>query len=248
VKTAASLTRVLVGLVVMALCAIFIGAALALLLPSRMLRIRVCQITGKAIAPFYVWLLGCRTTIVGQEHLDEGRPAIYVSNHTSPADIFIAGANTPYWAVSVAKKQILYYPFLGLLYLLSGHLWIDRSRSKHAKARMQRLGEFVKENRLSIFLWPEGTRSRDGRLRPFKRGFVHLALQTGLPVVPFVVQGAQRNWENSTLRIHPTDIRVDVLPAIDTSGWSLDDVEGAIEEVHAKFRCTLPAEQLGERP
>jgi len=244
-KTLVSVIRVFVGLLVMALCAVFIGAVLLVLLPSRMARIRVCQLTGKNIAPFYVWLLGCRTTVHGAERLASGQPAIYVSNHTSPADIFIAGTYTPYWAVSVAKKQILYYPFLGLLYLLSGHLWIDRARTAAAAERLRRLGAFVQRNRLSIFLWPEGTRSRDGRLRPFKRGFVHLALQTGLPVVPFVVQGAQHNWDNGTLRIHPTDVRVDVLPAVDTSRWSVDDIDSAVEEVHAKFRATLPPEQLG---
>ena len=110
VRTLVSVGRVVVGLGIMALRAVFIGAALLLLLPSRMARIRVCQLTGKNIAPFYVWLLGCRTTIHGARHLDSSRPAICVSNHTSPADIFIAGTYTPYWAVSVAKKQILYYP------------------------------------------------------------------------------------------------------------------------------------------
>jgi 1-acyl-sn-glycerol-3-phosphate acyltransferase len=218
---------------------------LVLLLPWRMARIRFCHITGRAIAPFFVWVMGCRVELHGREHIDKGSPAIFLSNHASLTDIFIAASHAPLYTVSVAKKQIIYYPFFGLLYALSGHLLIDRSRTEAAAEGMRRLGGLVKRNGLSIFMWPEGTRAGDGRLRPFKRGFVHLALQTGLPVIPFVQQGTHKNWKKGTLKISATDVRVDVLPPIDTSDWSLDRVDEAVEQVHARFRATLPADQLG---
>jgi 1-acyl-sn-glycerol-3-phosphate acyltransferase len=92
-------------------------------------------------------------------------------------------------------------------------------------------------------MWPEGTRSRDGRLLPFKKGIVHLALQTGLPIVPVVVQGAHRAWEKNTIRLHRVPIAVRALPAIDTSTWSLDRVEQHLAELESAFLEVLPAEQ-----
>ena len=216
---------------------------LIILLPSPVARIRACNYFGKVVGRFYVWLSGCPFTIIGRQHLNPDRPAIYVSNHTSVLDIFIAIWHAPVGTCGVAKKQIIYYPFFGLLYALSGHLRIDRGNSEKAVASMKSLSETVKMHRLSIFLWPEGTRSRNGRLLPFKKGMVHLAIQNGLPVIPFVVTGAHKSWESRTYTIHKVPICLEVLPPIDTSHWSTDSIEGAIEEVHACFREVLPADQ-----
>ena len=111
---------------------------------------------------------------------------------------------------------------------------------------LRSLAAFVKEHKLSIFIWPEGTRSRSGRLQRFKKGAVHLAIQTGLPVVPLVVSGAHKTWEKSGMRIRPAPIRVDVLPAIDTSEWSSQEMNEHLEELHAAFREVLPSDQLPE--
>ncbi len=90
---------------------------------------------------------------------------------------------------------------------------------------------------------PEGTRSRDGRLLPFKKGFVHLAIATGLPVVPVVLHGAQRNWEPGTLRFRPMTLEIDVLPKIDTAAWREESAGEHAAEVHAAFCAALRPEQ-----
>lgn len=243
VQKLASLLRLALGLFAMALGALVAAVIMLLCLPSRIARVKVGNYFGKTVCRLMVWLSGCPVTVRGREHLDRHRPAIYVSNHTSIMDIFIAAWLAPVGTVGVAKKQVVYYPFFGQLYLLSGHLRIDRGNSATARASLARLGETVRDKRLSIFLWPEGTRSRDGHLLPFRKGLVHLAVQTGLPVVPFVLKGAQRAWVKHSLTLRPVPIEVEVLPAIDTSSWDTNHTDEAIEQVQARFRAVLPPEQ-----
>ena len=238
-----SLAKLVVGWIFMFLAFLALVVVLLVLLPSRLLRIKACNHFGTIVGAFYVWLSGCPFTVTGREHLHPNKPAIFASNHTSVLDIFIAIWLSPTGTIGVAKKQIIYYPLFGILYALSGHLRIDRGNSKKAIASMMDMTTIVKKHHLSIFMWPEGTRSRTGRLLPLKKGIVNLAIQTGLPVVPFIVTGAHKSWETRTYTICRVPIRLDVLPPIDTSHWSRDHMEEALEEIHSIFRKVLPPDQ-----
>lgn len=231
------------GLLVVALGALLQVAILLVLLPSRSARIRSCIVFERLIGNACTWLTGCRLTVTGREHLNPRRPAIYVVNHTSLIDLFIALKLLPYGTVGVAKKEVVRYPFFGQMYLLSGHLRLDRGRHEAAVRKMRALGEHVRQKKLSIAFSPEGTRSRDGRLLPFKKGLVHLALQTGLPVVPVVIKGAHLIWRKNSLAVAGGPVHVEVHPAVDTSHWSLDQIDCALEEIHAVFRRSLPPDQ-----
>lgn len=247
-NTLSSLLRLSVGLVAMAVGTLLAAILMLLALPSRRARVYLGNLFGKTVCRLMVALSGCPLEIRGAEHLDAGRPAIYVSNHTSIMDIFLAAWLSPYGTVGVAKKEVVWYPFFGQLYLLSGHLRIDRSDTSGAKASLAALGDIVGRHGMSIFLWPEGTRSRDGHLKPFKKGLVHLAVQTRLPVVPMIVSGAHKSWEKHSLRLARVPITVTVLPPIDTSTWDVDHVGEHLEQVHARFREVLPRDQQPPEP
>lgn len=218
------------------------------LLPSRTARIRSCIVFQRATGGLCLWLCGSTLTVTGKEHLDKNRPAIYVVNHTSMVDLFIALKLMPLGSVGIVKKEVIYYPFFGQLYLLTGHLRVDRSRNDKAVASMKELGELVRKARLSIFMSPEGTRSRDGRLLPFKKGPAHMAMQTGLPVVPVVVHGAYRAWQRGKFAIRATNIKVQVFPAIDTSAWTPEKSEEATRQIRQVFLDHLADDQLPLAP
>ena len=114
----------------------------------------------------------------------------------------------PYGGVGIAKQEITRIPVFGLAYKLSGHLLLDRGNKERAIASMDLLVKVVKKHDLSIWLWPEGTRSRQGELLPFKKGFVHLAIATGLPIVPIVTHNAPRVWPVGTFRFSPGEVQV----------------------------------------
>lgn len=245
-NTVSSFVRLTLGIVVMAIAVAVFAALCLVLLPWRSARIKVCNVFGHIMGPTILWLAGATVHGVDHERLRASFPAIYISNHTSALDIFLGIWLAPIGVVGVAKKEVVYYPFFGQLYYLSGHLRLDRQNRASAVDALARVAEDVRKHSLGIWMWPEGTRSRDGRLQPFKKGIVHLALATRLPIVPVVVTGAHRAWRKGSLELHPTDIGVKVLDPIVTTHWSADTLERHLDELHGAFERELPAEQLPE--
>jgi 1-acyl-sn-glycerol-3-phosphate acyltransferase len=149
----------------------------------------------------------------------------------------------PIGACAIAKKEIARVPFMGQVYLLSGHLLLDRSSKEKSVAAMRGVAAFMKAHGLGAWIWPEGTRSPDGRLKPFKSGFVHLALATGLPVVPIAILDAPARWPARTLDFNPGTLRVEVLEPIDTSQWEKATVADHAETVRLAIAARLPDHQ-----
>lgn len=213
------------------------------IIPWREKRIRLTNHLGTIVGKGIMRISGCPVTVSGTEHVSADRPAIYVGNHTTIFDAFTSIWLSPVGTVGVAKKEIIYYPFYGLGWVLAGHLLIDRSRTDQAKDSMRKLGEFVKQKGLHLFMWPEGRRSADGRLAPFKKGVIHLAIQTGLPIVPMVTKGAHLAWQKASLTLKKVPIDITFLPPVDTTGWSEDRMEEHIAELRKVILEALPPEQ-----
>jgi 1-acyl-sn-glycerol-3-phosphate acyltransferase len=237
--------RLIVGFVVVMVCASISIVFALLLLPWRLKRIQVGNLYGKVVGPILVWLSGSRPVFKNREFLAAQGPAIYVSNHVSIVDLMLGMWLTPLGGCGTAKKEIAKVPFFGWLYRLSGHILLDRGDRDRAIATLNSAAEFVRSNGVSIWIWPEGTRSRDGRLSPFKKGFVHLAIATGLPVVPVVVYDAHHRWPADTFVMYPGDLHIEILDKIDTSAWSEDRVAEHAQQVHDAFVTVLSP---GQRP
>ncbi|MEC7686959.1 MAG: lysophospholipid acyltransferase family protein [Candidatus Thermoplasmatota archaeon] len=210
-----------------------------LALPFRTLRVRIGNFCGKIIGPVVSRLVGAKIINPDSKKLNTSAPAIFVTNHTSALDVFVGMALCPYGGCGVGKKEILKIPFFGQAYWLAGHLLIDRSNNAKAIASMAKLSDFVKSKNLSIWIWPEGTRSMDGKLIPFKKGFVHLALETGLPVVPVMLRGAHEVWPAKTMQFYPGNVEVEVLDPIETDKWSKDTVDDHVEHVKSIMTKSL---------
>ena len=203
--------RLVSGFVLMAVAVIIQFTLLLFIAPFERMRIKACNYWGHVVGPMMMRVTGSPVEWVGREKLVPYRPAIYVSNHTSSIDIFLGIWVAPVGTVGVAKKEIVFVPFFGQLYWLSGHLRLDRKNRERAVESLRELAKKILDYNLSIYIWPEGTRSSDGRLMRFKKGAFHMALQTGLPVIPVVVQGAHRSWEPKKLRIVPAPVKVTIL-------------------------------------
>lgn len=213
------------------------------LLPSRRARILVGNLYGKVVGRTVFTLAGSRFEIEGIENRNTLRPAIFISNHASTLDMWFGMWFCPYGGCGVAKKEIVKLPFFGQAYWLSGHLLLDRTHRDRAIHAMEKAAKVVREHRMSLWMWPEGTRSLDGRLQSFKKGFVHLAIACRLPVVPVVVHHAHRHWPGKTFALWPGVIQGRVLPAIDTSRWSVESVDAHVAEVWEAVRAALDPEQ-----
>jgi 1-acyl-sn-glycerol-3-phosphate acyltransferase len=239
--------RLILGFLVIATAALVLLIVDLVLLPWRGLRIRAGNLYGKIVGPIVVRLAGTKVKVAHPERLHG--PAIYVSNHASALDIFVAMWVAPVGGCGVAKKEIARVPFFGWAYKLSGHLLLDRANRDNAIQALRSIADVVRKHGLSVWIWPEGTRSRDGRLLPFKKGFVHLAAATGLPIVPVVVHGAHERWPGRSTRLVPGVLEVEVLEPVRTDGWDPDKADEHVEEVRGLFLEHLrptqqPANQL----
>jgi len=210
------------------------------LLPWRLVRIRLGSRFGRPMGRAVLWIAGVR--LVGDwAHLATREPALYVTNHASNADPWMAMVVCPTGGCGVAKREIARIPFFGWAYVLSGHLLLDRSSSASAIQSMKELAALVREHGLSVWLWPEGTQSNDGGLLPFKRGFVHLAIAAGLPVVPVLFHDAHVRWPARSMRLVPGDVRVEILDAVDTSSWRAETAAEHAEAVRSVMAGHLAA-------
>lgn len=243
VQSLSSLARLVLGFLVIVAASCVTLVFLVLLLPWRVWRIKACNVYGKVVGRSVVAIVGVTPRVNHPERLGDSMPAIYVTNHTSTLDAFLGIWLCPVGGCGVFKKEVARIPFFGQVARLSGHLLLDRFHHRRALEALRDTAELVKRHRLGIWILPEGTRSKDGRLLPFKKGFVHLAIATGLPVVPIVVHGAHRNWKLGTYRFVPMDLPIEVLPPIDTSGWSEETAQEHVETVRRLFIEHLPEDQ-----
>ncbi len=243
IQRISSAVRLVIGFVYVAITAVVTMLLALPLLPWRALRIKLCNYYGKAVGWIICRIARARPVVTNREGIGAAFPAIYVSNHTSTLDAFIAIWLCPVGGCGVVKKEIANIPFFGWLYRLSGHLRVDRGNREGAVAALKSTAEVVRRHRLSMWIWPEGTRSRDGRLLPLKKGFVHLAIATGLPVVPVVVHGAHKNWAKHAFLFNKVTVPIYVLPPIDTSTWKVETTDAHCDEVHRVFAAALPPDQ-----
>ncbi|XP_019196510.1 PREDICTED: 1-acyl-sn-glycerol-3-phosphate acyltransferase-like [Ipomoea nil] len=230
--------RIVVCFVSMMFTTLVWAVIMLVLLPWPYQRIRQGNIYGHVTGRMLIWILGNPIRIEGAEYSNE--KAIYICNHASPIDIFLIMWLTPTGTVGIAKKEIIFYPLFGQLYVLANHLRIDRSNPAAAIESMKEAARAIVENNLSLIIFPEGTRSKDGRLLPFKKGFVHMALQSRRPIVPIIFTGTHMAWRKGSMHVRPAPLTVKFLPPIRTDDWIADKTVDYVKLVHDVYAKNLP--------
>lgn len=180
-----------------------------------------------------VWASGCPVVTHGMENVRPGEAQVVASNHVSWFDVFAIAAvlEVPYHFV--AKKELERIPVFGPAWKAAGHISIDRSNRERAIESLRAAGEKIRRDRSAVVIFPEGTRSRDGRLQPFKKGAFMLAVESGVPVVPTAVTGSYEIMPPGQWRIRPHTIHVHFLPPIPAADVAGRDVEPLMERVRA---------------
>jgi len=181
-----------------------------------------------------VRLCGVRVRVRGLEHFPLG-PCVVTPNHQSHFDIAALLGYLPGNNRFAAKKQLFQEPILGAVMATLGMIPIDRDDTEASIERLRAL-------RQSIIIFPEGTRSQDGRLLPFKKGAFVAAIELGVPVVPVVCKGtAEIMPKGGYLSILPGDVEIVVLEPVATSGMGYDDRERLSALVRQRIDTELRA-------
>jgi 1-acyl-sn-glycerol-3-phosphate acyltransferase len=184
--------------------------------------------------PFLLWVGGAKLEVEGREHVDPKRPAIYVCNHQSSLDIPALFVALPVNFRFVAKSQLKWVPFLGWYLALAGHVFVDRGNRARAIASLEAAARQIRRG-TSIVVYPEGTRSEDRRVQPFKKGPFVLALRAGVPICPVTVEGTGLVMAKNSWNIHPGPVRVKIGAPIDISAYREDEREALMREVRRRI-------------
>lgn len=183
-------------------------------------------------------IVGVRLRVVGLERLDPAKTYMFTPNHQSLIDVAIfwicLGRNVAY----LAKKELTRNPVLRYGFPVIGVVPVDRSNRTAAVNSARMATENLRRGK-SYVVYPEGTRSPDGRLLPFKKGAFIMAIDAGVPIVPVTISGATAVMPKGKLRLLPATIRITVHEPIPVEGYSRENLAGLIELARARVESAL---------
>ena len=175
-------------------------------------------------------LAGVRVQVFGEENILPGKPQIFMANHQSDFDVFAVLAHIPREFRWIAKEELFRIPVFGRAMREAGYIPIDRGNHAKAMTSLADAAGKIRENR-SVMSFPEGTRSFDGTIGPFKPGMFRLAMQAQVPIVPVTIIGANRVWPRRTLNIKRGNILLVIDKPVDVSHYQEERRNELIEKV-----------------
>ncbi len=211
------------------------GAAAGLLNRSHR---EAVNVMGSVWSELATSIAGIDLRIDGEEHLWSHRPAVFIFNHQSALDAILMMKMLRRDFTGVGKKEIRSDPIFGPLFGAAGVVFVDRANSKKAIEALKPAVEALKEGR-SLVVAPERTRSATPRLGRFKKGAFHMAMQAGVPIVPVVFRNVLDALPKDASIVRPATIEAVVLDPIDTSDWSVDQLDTEIAAIRKQYLDVL---------
>eukprot|EP00055_Hartaetosiga_balthica_P000154 m.135828 g.135828 ORF g.135828 m.135828 type:complete len:250 (+) comp10226_c0_seq1:75-824(+) len=192
-----------------------------------------CKPAFQLFAILTLPVLGLDVVLKGnKEWFEEGHPpCVYVSNHQSQLDTVIYSRHIPSRTVVIAKKSLIFMPIVNLVMWVSDTIFLDRNNLRSSVNKLGHAAKEIKDKKLSVIIFPEGTRNRGGGILPFKKGAFHMAHQANVPIVPVVIQNYTSQIYNSETKVFGSGkIDVTILDPVDMS--TFDTVAEGAEYVH----------------
>ena len=185
---------------------------------------------------------GVKVEVKMHAPIEPGRPYIFMANHASMVDIWAMFVAIPASFRFITKKQLAGIPLFGWAMTAGRFIFIDRQNAVSARRSMEEAARRIRAGQ-SVIIYPEGTRTRDGRLLPFKKGGFHLAIDAGADIVPVAIRGSRAVMPRGAALIRAGTVSVEVGAPIPTAGLTVADRDALIAKVRGRV-----AEMLGERP
>ena len=190
---------------------------------------------------FITRVAGMRVDVEGRENIPAG-VCLFAANHTSNADAPAIVGAIPRRLAIFGRKSLFDIPIVGLAFRLAKFVPVDRGNCEAALASVKQAVEYIKTGS-SFLVYPEGTRSPDGRMQRFKKGSFVMAIEAGIPIVPVACSGAHRIMKKKSLIIHPGKVTVRFGKPIDVSGYTVEQRNALAEKVHDAIAAQLPEDQ-----
>jgi 1-acyl-sn-glycerol-3-phosphate acyltransferase len=190
---------------------------------------------------FFVRAAGVRVRVEGLERIPPG-VCLFVANHTSAADAPAVVGAIPRRISIILKESLFKWPIVGQAFRSAHFIPVNRKSHESALAGVEKATEALRSGQ-SFLIYPEGTRSPDGRLQNFKKGAVVMAINAGVPIVPMACSGAHRVMEKRSLVMHPGEILVEFLQPIDAAKFTMEERDTLNQQVHDALAAGLPPDQ-----
>jgi 1-acyl-sn-glycerol-3-phosphate acyltransferase len=175
--------------------------------------------------------------VIDDVHPDPRRPYVFVANHASNADPFLV-AKVPWEMKWLSKKSIFDIPLLGWMMRVAGDVEVDRGNKESARRAMAEMRDRL-DRRLSVLIFPQGTRSPDGTVGAFRDGAFRLAIEAGVDVVPLAVAGTAESLPKGSIAFQKTSATVTVLPPVSTKGMAVKDAPALAERVRGLIAAAV---------
>lgn len=188
-----------------------------------------------------LWLAGVKVHVEGREKVPTGRPVVFMPNHQSNCDPPAVAVHLPPVLV-MAKKEFFRVPILGVGMRMRGFIPVDRRSREQAFTAVDRAISLIRKGH-SFLVYPEGTRSPDGRLRAFKGGVFFMAIEAGAPIIPISVSGARNIMRKGEFALHPGEISLTIHNPIPTDHCAVEDRERIMAEVRQAILSGLVPEE-----
>lgn len=231
-----------IWIIILAVSTLLIGP-FAILIPLIPHLDKGARFTYRYLARLWAWInltfTGVRVRIIGREKIDKAKSYIIMTNHQSNLDVLAIATRLPLQLRWVAKRELLKVPIFGLAIQKMGMIFIDRKDPEKAHESMMAADEKIKSG-LSVIIFPEGTRSRDGKLLEFKKGGFVMALQTKTPILPITINGSRFCLPKGGLfSLKPGKIQMIVHDIVDISGFTFEDRDRLLAKVKGIIESDL---------
>jgi len=173
---------------------------------------------------------GVKVKVEGLEQIQGKGPYIFMSNHQGGYDIFALHGHLPFDFKWLAKKELFSIPFFGWTLTAAGYISIDRKGSRDTVRAMNEAAQKIQDG-MSVVIFPEGSRSPDGLIQPFKKGGFTLAIKSKVPIIPVAIVGSREIMPKGKMTVNPGKITIRIGPTIETRELSLQDWKALMGKV-----------------
>ena len=202
---------------------ILFGVAVILFSPFDYKKGRILGFIVKYWAKTIFKTMNINVRVIGLDKLDRKADYIFAPNHASSLDIPLILGFLPFWIVPISKIELKWIPFLGWAMQAAGHVFVDRRDHEKAMLSIAKIKNSLLKNPRSILIFPEGSRTNDGRVNQFKTGGLSIGISTKISIVPVAIEGTFESLSKHSKTFVNKLLTINIGSPVDTRKYSLDD-------------------------
>ena len=202
---------------------ILFGIAVILFSPFDYKKGKILGFIVKYWAKIILKTMNINVRVVGLNKLNRNANYIFAPNHASSLDIPLILGFLPFWIVPISKIELKWIPFLGWAMQAAGHVFVDRRDHEKAMFSITKIKNSLIKNPRSILIFPEGSRTNDGKVNQFKTGGLSIGISTKIPIVPIAIDGTFESLSKHSKKFINKLLTINIGSPIDTRKYSLDD-------------------------